>query len=448
MRGPPAHACACTRAQAQSTPVRYLFLLGAGNIELEEHHVAILHHVVAALLPVLARVLAAGHTGPAPTERLEVLEGARLGFDKTALEVGVDNARGSGGQSAFVDGPRPNLRVARREVINHVQDLVAGFDDARQRALDRRALSVAVVSLASLPELSLGLLARCRQVPVLLFELNGHRDDSATSVRVHPLLNLGQPLILLPAVVPLGEVWQVDDGLGGDELIVVLDGLHLARGPLGLTDRLTLLERLHDLRVDGIERIHPLGLGRARDGLLFASLVVSQLVARGGELNVLEAELGLNRLKVTDRVDGVVDVDHGIVLEATDYMVDAIHRRDVREERVTQAGTLGGALDQARNVSHGEHGRHLARRVVEVAKVLEALVRHRALGVRRVDRTERKVLGGDCLIGEKVEKRALADVRQADEAHLQVVLHAAEARDLLRPTDLLLRGLLLRRHGV
>ena len=66
-----------------------LLLLVSGHVEFEEDDVAILHLVVLALLPVLARLL---HLGLALVVLLPVAEVVHLCLDEAALEVGVDGA--------------------------------------------------------------------------------------------------------------------------------------------------------------------------------------------------------------------------------------------------------------------------------------------------------------------------------------------------------------------
>ena len=102
---------------------------------------------------------------------------------------------------------------------------------------------------------------------------------------------------------------------------------------------------------------------------------------------VLLAELGLDRLEVTDRVDAVVDVDDLLRVERADAVVDAVDGLDVGQERVPEARALGRALDEPRDVRHQELRRHLGRRLVEVAEPLEPLVRHGALRLVGVDGT-------------------------------------------------------------
>ena len=54
------------------------------------------------------------------------------------------------------------------------------------------------------------------------FECNGEGDERVAGVvLVDPGLDLGQPLVLLADVVALGEVDEVRDGLGGEELEAV-----------------------------------------------------------------------------------------------------------------------------------------------------------------------------------------------------------------------------------
>ena len=76
-----------------------------------------------------------------------------------------------------------------------------------------------------------------RETREALLECDGEGNEQVARVLlVDPRLDLGQPLVLLAEVVPLGEVDEVGDGLGGEEVEAVdyvdLDGVEgtLVRG--------------------------------------------------------------------------------------------------------------------------------------------------------------------------------------------------------------------------
>lgn len=108
------------------------------------------------------------------------------------------------GLGAVADGPLPDLVGTGGEERAQVQRLTHGDDGLGQ---SRRSTNV----LALLVNLRLGLETR-----ETLFEADGDGNDGVTSgVLLDPLGNLGKVLVLLANVVPLAQVDEVDDGLGG-----------------------------------------------------------------------------------------------------------------------------------------------------------------------------------------------------------------------------------------
>jgi len=193
------------------------------------HDVAVLHHVSFAFLAVFARGFHFGETGLAVAEGLEVFVGARFRLDEAPLEVGVDHPRGARRQSAVVNGPGAHFVVPTGEVVDHVELLVARLHHPRQGRRNHRPFAVAEFGPASFgPGVCGGFPFRLLQVVVLLLELHRDGDHGATPVGFDPFGDLGQPLVALLAVVLLGEVDQIHDGLGGDDVEVVLDQVHLA----------------------------------------------------------------------------------------------------------------------------------------------------------------------------------------------------------------------------
>ena len=65
-----------------------------------------------------------------------------------------------------------------------------------------------------------------------LLERDGEGDEQVAGVvRVDPGLDLGEPFVLFADVVALGEVDEVGDGFGGEEVEAVYD-VDLGRGVL------------------------------------------------------------------------------------------------------------------------------------------------------------------------------------------------------------------------
>ena len=100
--------------------------------------------------------------------------------------------------------------------------------------------------------------------------------------------------------------------------------------------------------------------------------------------------------------------------EAAHDMCDGIDLADVLEEFIAEALALGRALDEAGDIDEAHGGRRRLLRLVELMQDLEARVRYGYDADIRLDRAEREVCGLSAGFRDGIEKRALADIRQAD----------------------------------
>ena len=134
-------------------------------------------------------------------------------------------------------------------------------------------------------------------------------------------------------------------------------------------------------------------------------------------VEVGEHQLGLDRLGVGDRVDAALDMGDVVILEAAQHMDDGVDLADVGEELVAQAFALRGAAHQAGDVDEGDAGRDDLLRLGDRRDLLQARIGHRHLAGVRFDGAER-IVGGlrRRRPGQRVEKRRLADVGQANDA--------------------------------
>jgi hypothetical protein len=120
----------------------------------------------------------------------------------------MDDSGSLGRLCALPDGPCSNLVGSTGEEPDQVQTSIPSRGDLAQRAGGPSFLLAHVLEP--------------------LFERDREGDQEVTRVvLVDPSLDLGQPLVLLSDVVPLGQVDEVDDGLGREELETV-DDLDLA----------------------------------------------------------------------------------------------------------------------------------------------------------------------------------------------------------------------------
>ena len=158
--------------------------------------------------------------------------------------------------------------------------------------------------------------------------------------------------------------------------------------------------------------LDPRLLLEARDGLLEG-------------LQVGEDQLGVDRLDVRARRDLAVDVHHVAVLEGAHDLADGVGLADVGEELVAQPLPLGRAAHDAGDVDEGHRGREDLLAAEDLRQPREPLVGERDDAHVGVDRRERVVRREDVVLGQGVEHRRLADVRETDDSDLKC--HEAES---------------------
>ena len=103
------------------------------DVEAEDHHVAVLHHVILALHAQASRLLGT----LLPTEGHIVVVTDGLGLDEAALEVGVDDAGRLGRLRSDADGPGTDLlRTGREEALQSQQAIGRLRERLEPRALE------------------------------------------------------------------------------------------------------------------------------------------------------------------------------------------------------------------------------------------------------------------------------------------------------------------------
>ena len=133
------------------------------------------------------------------------------------------------------------------------------------------------------------------------------------------------------------------------------------------------------------------------------------------EIEVGEDELEVDGLDITNRIYGTIHMHDVVIIEAANDVHDGIGLTDVRQELVTEALTLGGTLDETRDIDELDHRRHDLLRIIQCAQLLETLIRHSDDTDVRLDRTER-VVGRLCArLRNCVKQCRLADIWQSDD---------------------------------
>ena len=150
------------------------------------------------------------------------------------------------------------------------------------------------------------------------------------------------------------------------------------------------------------------------------------VAALGGLLRLFDAalhhfdvrhdELEIDDVDVALGVCPALDVDDVLIVEASHHVDDRVRGADVREELVAEALALRRALDETRNVDKLDDRRGLLLGLIEVRQPVKTLVRHGDHADVRVDGAERIVRGLGARVGDGIEQRGLADVRQSHDS--------------------------------
>ena len=193
-------------------------------------------------------------------ETVQVLILHYFGANESALEIAVDDSCSSRGLSSFADGPALDLILTTGEVMSELESTVANI----HHLVNNRASSKGGGSFVSS-----GAVRGASRGEHLLFVIGRVGDHYATTVGINPLLDSGQPLVLLADVLITADVNQVNNRLGRHEevLVEILDFLSspraFANGNL-LANKLSALEKDFSLllvRLQTLASDHSIQLG-------------------------------------------------------------------------------------------------------------------------------------------------------------------------------------------
>mmetsp|Transcript_24982 Transcript_24982/g.57743 ORF Transcript_24982/g.57743 Transcript_24982/m.57743 type:complete len:419 (-) Transcript_24982:19-1275(-) len=154
---------------------------------------------------------------------------------------------------------------------------------------------------------------------------------------------------------------------------------------------------------------------------------------------VRQGQLEVDDLGVAHGVDRAVDVDHVLVVEASDHVDDGVALSDVSEELVAEALSGGRALHQAGDVDELEGGGNDLHAFVDFFQDLEPRIGNFDDSDVRFDGAKR-IIGGLRSLGlrQRVEKRRLSDVRETDDGSFQT--HVQDGAAAEGPPRLLQNG--------
>ena len=232
--------------------------------------------------------------------------------------------------------------------------------------------------------------------------------------------------------VALVDVADIEGRLGGQELSPFQRDLLLGVFGLGQPRRLGRPQQLQ--RLPEHRSLH-LGLLVALLGLLDE---VGHALLEAIEVG--QHQLGLDRLRVGDRVDPALDMGHVAAFEAAQHMDDRVHLADVRQELVAQPFALGGAAHEARNVDELELRLDDRLRSRDARDLVQPRVGHGHAPDVRLDRAEG-------IIGRLRRRRLRQGIEEGGLAHIGKPHDPAPKTHSVLPILMLRAALAIRRRG-
>ena len=139
---------------------------------------------------------------------------------------------------------------------------------------------------------------------------------------------------------------------------------------------------------------------------------------------IRQTQLGIDDINIAQRIDSAFHMSNVRILEAAHHLRHGIYLANVGQEFIAQAFAFRRALDQTGDVHKTHSRRQNALRAVNRRQLRQTSVRHFHYAHVRLNRTERIIRRFRSGLGNGVEKRAFAYVRQPDNADFQIGTHA------------------------
>ena len=154
-------------------------------------------------------------------------------------------------------------------------------------------------------------------------------------------------------------------------------------------------------------------------------MIEALVAALGGLLRLVDApldhldvrhdELKVDDVNVAQGIGTALNVGDVRVVKAADNVNDGVRGTDVGKEFIAETLAMGRALYKTRDVHKLNDGGCELLWVVLIPQPLQPLIRHGHNAHVRVNGAERVVVRGHARVGDGIEQRGLADVRQPDD---------------------------------
>ncbi len=136
-------------------------------------------------------------------------------------------------------------------------------------------------------------------------------------------------------------------------------------------------------------------------------------------VEVCEQQLGFDDLEIAHRIDPAVDVDDLLVREASNDMHECIGLPDVSEKLIAQPLPFARPTDQAGDVGKANRCQDRFLWLQDASEPGEPRIIDRGGAYVSIDRAERIVRCLRMGVREGIQEGGFADIRQADDPHLE-----------------------------
>mmetsp|Transcript_28812 Transcript_28812/g.42534 ORF Transcript_28812/g.42534 Transcript_28812/m.42534 type:complete len:267 (-) Transcript_28812:466-1266(-) len=256
-----------------------------------------------------------------------------LRLDEATFEIGMNDPGRLGSVRALHNGPGPDfLRTAGIEGLqtecraaapdnagNHGFDVGLGTLEAQLFSFFRKFLEECFLSRLVV-----------FQIGKILLKFTTHRNDLSSTMGFHPFPNFGQPFTTLTHKILLGHIDNVNLWFGRNETPI---SYQLDFGIFEIFTRLNgrvAFQQLGAFLVRTLKGFRQGRFGRTGYALFFANSILLSLQHFCQSVLVFQTQFGLNRFHITNRIDGIIDVDDFIIVKGPDEMKNSIHGRNVR----------------------------------------------------------------------------------------------------------------------
>ena len=131
-------------------------------------------------------------------------------------------------------------------------------------------------------------------------------------------------------------------------------------------------------------------------------------------------QLQIDGFHITDGIDRAVHVGDVFVLKAAHNVHNGVHLADVGQELIAQSLALGRAAHQTGDIDKLDDGRGDLFGIIHLGQHIQPLVRNRHHAGIGLYRTKRIVGRLRSCLGNGIEQRAFADIRQSHNAQFHI----------------------------